>query len=138
MGCPWPLLSFLPHLRAFIQFSRTPRMETSLISHHSSDVYLSLRCPLSIPTAHESHFHLIQNYIKNRVMYHPTDIHHVNCYGPSFEVGSNCSTGKSFSSVQFSCSVASNSLRPHESQHARPPCPSPTPRVHSNSCPLSR
>ena len=32
----------------------------------------------------------------------------------------------------------SDSLRPHESQHARPPCPSPTPRVHSNSCPLSQ
>ena len=43
-----------------------------------------------------------------------------------------------FSSVQFSCSVVSNSLRPHESQHARPPCPSPTPRVYSNSCPSSR
>ena len=39
---------------------------------------------------------------------------------------------------QFSCSVMSNSLRPHESQHARPPCPSPTPGVHSNSPPLSR
>ena len=39
-------------------------------------------------------------------------------------------------SVQFSRSVMSDSLRPHESQHARPPCPSPTPRVHSNSCPL--
>ena len=36
-------------------------------------------------------------------------------------------------SVQFSCSVVSNSLRPHESQHARPPCPSPTPGVHSDS-----
>ena len=35
-------------------------------------------------------------------------------------------------SVQFSCSVVSDSLRPHESQHARPPCPSPTPGVHSN------
>ena len=42
-----------------------------------------------------------------------------------------------FSPVQFSCSVMSNSLRPHESQHATPPCPSPTPRIHSNSCPLS-
>ena len=42
------------------------------------------------------------------------------------------------SSVQFSCSVVSDSLRPHESQHTRPPCPSPTPGVHSNSCPLSR
>ena len=40
-------------------------------------------------------------------------------------------------SVQFSRSVMSDSLRPHESQHARPPCPSPTPRVHSNSHPLS-
>ena len=41
-------------------------------------------------------------------------------------------------SVQFSGSVMSHSLRPHESQHARPPCPSPTPRVQSNSCPSSR
>ena len=40
-----------------------------------------------------------------------------------------------FSSVQFSRSVVSDSLRPRESQHARPPCPSPTPGVHSNSCP---
>ena len=43
-----------------------------------------------------------------------------------------------FSSVHFSCSVVSDSLRPHESQHTRPPCPSPTPRVYSNSCRLSR
>ena len=42
------------------------------------------------------------------------------------------------SSAQFSHSVVSNSLRPHEPQHARPPCPSPTPRVHPNSCPLSQ
>ena len=41
-------------------------------------------------------------------------------------------------SVQFSRSVVSNSLRPHESQHARPPCPSPTPGVYSNPCPSSR
>ena len=39
---------------------------------------------------------------------------------------------------QFSHSVMSDSLRPHESQHARPPCPSPTPGVHSDSCALSR
>ena len=38
-----------------------------------------------------------------------------------------------FSSVQFSRSVVSNSLRPHESHHTRPPCPSPLPRVHLNS-----
>ena len=40
-------------------------------------------------------------------------------------------------SVQFSCSVMSNSLWPHGLQHIRPPCPSPTPRVYSNSCPSS-
>ena len=43
-----------------------------------------------------------------------------------------------FSSVQFSCSVVSDSLWPHESQHTRPPSPSPTPRLHSHSCPLSQ
>ena len=41
-------------------------------------------------------------------------------------------------SVQFSRSVVSDSLRPHESQHARPPCLSPAPGVHSDSCPLSQ
>ena len=41
-------------------------------------------------------------------------------------------------SVQFSCSVMSDSLQPHESQHTRPPCPSPTPRGHSDSCPSSQ
>ena len=40
-------------------------------------------------------------------------------------------------SVQFSCSVVSDSLQPHEPQHARTPCPSPTPGVYPNSCPLS-
>ena len=45
---------------------------------------------------------------------------------------------RDISSVQFSCSVVSDSLRPHESQHARPPCPSQTPTVYSNSCPLSQ
>ena len=42
------------------------------------------------------------------------------------------------SSVQFSRSVVSNSLQPHRLQHARLPCPSPTPRAWSNSCPLSQ
>ena len=43
-----------------------------------------------------------------------------------------------FSSVQFSGSVMSDSLWPHEQQHARPPCPSPAFRVYPNSCPLSQ
>ena len=42
------------------------------------------------------------------------------------------------SSVQFNCSVVSDSLRPHESQHARPPCPSTTPGVHADSPPSSQ
>ena len=46
-------------------------------------------------------------------------------------------SGISFSSVQFSPSVVSDSLWPRELQHARPPCPSPTPRVHSDSHPSS-
>ena len=40
------------------------------------------------------------------------------------------------SSIQFSCSVMSDSLQPHGLQHTRPPCPSPTPRVHPNPCAL--
>ena len=45
---------------------------------------------------------------------------------------------KTLSSVQFSRSVVSDSLRTHEKQHTRPPCPSPTPGVHPNSCASSR
>ena len=47
------------------------------------------------------------------------------------------SAGVIMAPVQFSHSVVSDSLWPHGLQHARPPCPSPTPRVYSNSCPLS-
>ena len=47
------------------------------------------------------------------------------------------SLGVLFFPVQFSCSVVSNSLQTHGPQHTRPPCPSPTPRAYSNSCPLS-
>ena len=52
-------------------------------------------------------------------------------------IESKCWTPQ-FSSVHFSRSVMSDSLRPHELQHARPPCPSPTPRVHPNSWASSR
>ena len=53
--------------------------------------------------------------------------------------GMTCSSHKlHISSVQFSRSLVSDSLQPHELQHARPPCPSPTPGVHSNSCPSSQ
>ena len=57
---------------------------------------------------------------------------------PGESHGQKSLVGYSLSSVQFSCSVVSDSLRPHESQHARPPCPSPTPGVHSDSRPSSQ
>ena len=56
-------------------------------------------------------------------------------YQTMFKLSHNCTH---LSSVQFSCSVMSNSLKPHGLQHARPPCPSPTPRICSNTCPLSQ
>ena len=58
--------------------------------------------------------------------------------GPILE-GDDRSWGKASQnhSVQFSRSVVSHSLQPHELQHARPPCPSPSPGVHSDSRPLS-
>ena len=59
------------------------------------------------------------------------------CWVPMAIILFNVVMGFQFSSVQFSRSVMSNSLRPHELQHARPPCLSPTPGVHSNSCPTS-
>ena len=68
----------------------------------------------------------------------------VGCLGASWAfihsmpiAPSSCDNPKCLS-VQFSRSVVSDSLQPHESQHARPPCPSPTPGVHSNSRPSSR
>ena len=63
--------------------------------------------------------------------------------GPSWprnQIGVSCIAGRffQFSSVQFSRSVIADSLQSHGLQHARPPCPSPAPRVHSNSYPLSQ
>ena len=59
----------------------------------------------------------------------PSDIHEINTYYVHRKYGKP----SLWSSVQFSRSVVFDSLRPHESQHARPPCPSPTPGVHSDS-----
>ena len=62
---------------------------------------------------------------------------HLGCFHVLMIVNS-ATMNIQFSSVQFSGSVVSDFLWPHESQHARPPCPSPTPRVHSDSHPLSQ
>ena len=63
---------------------------------------------------------------------------HILSSSPHFHHSRSTSDITVFSSVQFSRSVVSDSSRPHESQHTRPPCPSPTTGVHSNSCPSSR
>ena len=60
------------------------------------------------------------------------------CRGPPTPPHLPRPTGCGTSPVQFSRAVVSDSLQPHRLQHAKPPCPSPTPRVYSNSCPLSR
>ena len=74
---------------------------------------------------------LICSISHNTFCVHCTDLFCISVAGLPFLKCDSCS-------VQFSHSVVSNSLRPHESQQARPPCPLPTPRVHSNSCPWSR
>ena len=66
---------------------------------------------------------------------HPWEKHTTGEFIPKPESYGNWSF--QFSSVQFRYSVVSDSLRPHESQHTRLPCPSPTPGVDSNSCPSS-
>ena len=68
----------------------------------------------------------LDSALKSRDITLPTKIHIVKSM--AFPV----------SSVQFSHSAMSDSLRPHELQHTRPPCPSPTPGVYSNSCPSSQ
>ena len=73
-----------------------------------------------------------------RFLIWPSFSHCYTCSWPSSTFWSQESTWyPSLSSVQFSRSVVSDSLRPHESQRARPPCPSPTPGVYPNSCPSS-
>jgi len=85
---------------------------------------------------------IVQYYIANCVGWVPRltllDLWKIGFTNGLSEWNSFTCRGLQFSSVQFSLSVVSDSLRPHESQHTRPPCPSPTPGVHSNSCPLSR
>ena len=62
----------------------------------------------------------------------------LNSYNCNFVFCSSSPDVITFSSIQFSCSVVSDSLQPHKPQHARPPCPSPIPGVHPNPCLSSR
>ena len=81
---------------------------------------------LAVVSIHPLHSQTIPDFSRNKV--------HImkRC------IGKLCYTNARFSSVQFSRSVMSDSSRRHEPQHARPPCPSATPRIHPNSCALSR
>ena len=76
------------------------------------------------------------------VCIHAFSIHSINMFKHHGVSGYCCPTEMSrdgnLHSVQFSHSVVSNSLRPHESRHARPSCPPPTPRVHSDLHPSSQ
>ena len=74
-------------------------------------------------------FEVLKIYLLNPQSMHGTHKHNVELNKPEAKI---------ISSVQFGCSVLSDSLRPHESQHARPPCPSPTPGAYSNSYPSSQ
>ena len=77
--------------------------------------------------------------ISSRESSQPRDRTHISCISCiRRQVLCRCTTREALSSVQFSRSVVSDSLRPHELQHARPPCPSPAPRVHSDSRPSSQ
>ena len=69
---------------------------------------------------------------------HAVELESESCWFLCHWFAKASSLSEFFSSVQFSHSVMSDSLWPHELQHARPPCPSPSPRVHSNSCPSSQ
>jgi len=106
-----------------------------------------LPCPSPTPEACSTHVHQIGDVIQPS---HPLlTLLLLTSILPSIRVFSNeslllirwlkyWSFCFSISSVQFTCSVVSNSLWPHEPQHARASCPSPTPRDHSNSCSLSQ
>ena len=73
----------------------------------------------------------------SRGSFWPTDWTQVSCIAGRFFTIWATRESLYWQSVQFSLSVVSDSLRPHELQYARPPCPSPTPGINSNSCPSS-
>ena len=95
-----------------------------------------LSCPLPIPGVCSIHVHRVSDAIQT---FYPLSSPSL----PAFNLSQHqslfqwVSSSHQFSSVQFSRSVVSDSLWPHEPQHTRPLCPSPTPRVHPNPCPSS-
>ena len=133
---------------------RDTKEEGSLFSWHSGWRAGDTNKGWKIRDAFETHKHFIQGFSGGSVVKNPPanaeDRGLVRGSGSSPEVGWQLTPvfllGEfhkqrwlaGYSPVQFSCSVVSDSLRPHESQHTRPPCPSPTSGVHLNSRPLSQ
>ena len=117
-------------------------MKTKLEQYHFSSQLLVIRSCSGEPgiTKWMPLFHIwilkevskgvSQRYLQNSV----SQLSLLKMFGEIFDV----KTEEVLSSVQFSPSVTSDSLRPHESQLSRPPCPSPTPGVHPNSCSSSQ
>ena len=106
------------------------------------------QCTLEVLDLHdncEEYFHILHNqfpllplYISIKHLFNLVNPHWKSIVNYEIVLLTKVWTlSDSFSTVQFSRSVVSNSLRPHE-QHAKPPCPSPTPGVYPNSCPLSQ
>ena len=85
---------------------------------------LPVFCTLMIAKKPIQFNQIIINHFPKTVLFQDCGVKKINEIKPY--------TSTIFSSVQFSCSVVSDSLRPHELQHARPPCPSPTPGFHPN------
>ena len=121
----WPPEGLVP---CRIQAFPDPQLEASLFS---SNPRSSLMKPLMSCSVCPIGFHGVQSN-RPRV----SDSRAICCFHASLQVST--SPSRRTVQFQFSRSVVSNSLRPHESQHTRPPCPSPSPGVYSDSRPSSR
>ena len=109
-------------------FFSTTKLHMMLLQAHLGDIMgLVLDNCSKLDIALKCHMKFFISYVYKNYIY--TALYILKCgMLPSL---------KKCTSVQFSCSVVSNSLRCHESQHTRPPCPSPSPGVHSDSHPSS-
>ena len=120
------------------------RSSKCILSNQSLSNHTPAPCPLHHYSSSPCHWQTVlyssdwgnkwTNWEPQKVPIFPTKI--INAYNStSYYLGP---TARQLSTAQFSRSVVSDSLQPHEPQHARPPCPSPTPGVHPKPCPLSR
>ena len=119
------------------KYGRMYLLYFSLLSF-SPILFLKMKNDLKKRTFQERQENLYSPLCRNVNEYERVLFFICNCCKVMTTTISECSPVQWFSSVQFSRSMVSDSLRPHELQHARPPCPSPTPEVHSHSRPLSQ